>query len=175
MLARCIVNLVNESGYSFTALKGENITNVEHLQEFGFASKMPSGEEANGISIFYGGDRGNASLLVLEIPKFKPDLADGESAIFNAFGAMVKLMADSSVVISGDKATETIVLNGNTNEGLVKIVELTTAINELVTTYNAHTHTYFNGSVFTESGAPSAPNQQVPLVKTDYENEKVVH
>jgi phage gp45-like len=180
MIARCIVNLVNSSGYSFTALSGENITSVEHLQEFGFASKMPVDEVANGISVFYGGDRGNASLLVLEVPKFKPDLANGEAAIFNAFGALMKFLADGSIEGSGTSVSLTgtdataIKLNGITNEGLIKIVALTTEINKLVTLYNAHTHTFIAAGQGFSTTDPTVA-LQTALDKDDYENTKVVH
>ena len=155
MIARVIVNLVNGSEYSFTALSGENITGVEHLQEFGFASSKPDGEDANGIALFYGGDRGTSSILVLEVPKFKPNLSSGESALFNAFSALIKL-----------KASGNIELNGSSNGGMIKITELTTAINELVSMYNSHTHTANN--------TPTVM-LQTPLVASVYENEKVVH
>ena len=162
MLARVIVNLVNGSEYSFTALSGENLTSVEHLQEFGFASEKPDGEDANGIALFYGGDRGNSSLLVLEVPKFKPDLSAGESALFNAFSALIKLTAIGNIELTGT----TIELNGSSNAGLIKIDALTTAINTLVAVYNSHTHTAHNTATLM---------LQTPLVKTAYENTKVVH
>jgi phage gp45-like len=186
MLARCIVNLVNNSGYSFTALNGENITSVEHLQEFGFASKMPVDEEGNGIAVFYGGDRGNASLLVFEVPKFKPDLANGESAIFNAFGAMVKLCEDGSIEASGNNVklagtdATAVELNGITNEGIVKINELTTKLNLLISEYDTHQHSYFNTAGLQITTIPSldiagTPDPATAFDKNDYENTKVVH
>ena len=150
MLARVIVNLVNGSEYSFTALSGENLTSVEHLQEFGFASAKPDGEDANGIALFYGGDRGNSSLLVLEVPKFKPDLAAGESALFNAFSAIVKLTTAGIIE-----------LNGNSNGGLINIADLVSAFNE-------HTH-----ASCTSLGTPATPLPQI--IQASIEDTKVVH
>jgi len=159
LLARVIVNLVNGSQYSFTALSGENLTSVEHLQEFGFASQKPDGEDANGIALFYGGDRGNSSLLVLEVPKFKPDLSAGESALFNAHSALIKL--DSAGVIN---------LNGSSNEGIIKIQELTDKLNAHIDEYNLHQHRDSHSNLTT---TPEVPGTQFD--KADYENDKVVH
>ena len=159
MIARVIVKLVNESEYSFSALAGENITGVEHLQEFGFASRPPSNEDgtnnANGIAVFYGGDRGNSSLLVLEIPKFKPDLEKGETALFNAMGALIKL------------AGTDIQLNGTDNGGIVQVAELTEKVNALIAELQIHTH---------NSGGSGTPTSTfTELARADYENTKVVH
>jgi len=156
--ARVIVKLVNGSEYSFTTLSGENITSVEHLQEFGFASEKPDGEDARGVALFYAGDRGNSSLLVLEVPKFKPDLSAGESALFNAHSALIKL--DSSGVIN---------LNGASNEGLVKIQELTDKLNTHIAEYDLHFHPHGTPN----TGPPTIPGTQ--FNKSDYENDKVVH
>jgi len=167
--ARVIVKLVNGSEYSFTTLSGENITSVEHLQEFGFASEKPDGEDARGIALFYAGDRGNSSLLVLEVPKFKPDLSAGESALFNAHDALIKL--DSSGVIN---------LNGSSNGGLIEIANLTTKLNLLITEFDAHMHTYENRFAVPTLSTPPTNPVSVPLLATefdkdDYENTKVVH
>ena len=64
------------------------------------------------------------------------------------------------------KASGNIELNGSSNGGMIKITELTTAINELVSMYNSHTHTANN--------TPTVM-LQTPLVASVYENEKVVH
>lgn len=160
ILARCIVKILSGSEYSFTALSGEYITSTEHLQEFGFASRKPSGTDANGIAVFYGGDRGNASLLVLEVPSLKPSLNDGESALFNAYDAIVKLRNDGVAE-----------LNGSSNLGLVKIQELTDKLNALKAELDAHIHS--GGTIAGFTGAPTAP--VTAFVKDDYENTKVVH
>jgi hypothetical protein len=68
----------------------------------------------------------------------------------------------------------TVELNGTSNEGLVEIVNLTTAINALVATYNVHTHTsLIPGEGYVTSGVPNS--LQTILDKDDYENTKVVH
>jgi len=185
MLARVIVNLVNESEYSFTALSGENLTSVEHLQEFGFASKKPDGEEANGIALFYGGDRGNSSLLVLEVPKFKPDLEAGETALFSAFGSILKMLLNGDIELTGTGDVrligDVIELNGNINEGLIKIQELTDKLNGHIDEYDIHKHTYVQygtGSLLCTiptSVTINVPTPGTQFDKNDYENDKVVH
>lgn len=75
-----------------------------------------------------------------------------------------------------------IVINGGSNDGLVKINELTRKLNQLVQQFNAHTHT-----VTGTAGAPPAgplpvtamadtPQIAVPYFdKTQYEDTKVKH
>jgi len=158
LLARVIVDIVNKSGCNFKILGSEYATNVEHLQEFGFASVKPDDVKANGIAIFYNGNRGNRSLLVLEVPSLKPDLSAGESALFNAFDAIVKL--DKEGIVQ---------LNGVSNDGLIKIQELTDKLNAHILEYNTHVHSISGSNTL----VPSTLAQ--PFVKSDYENTKVVH
>ena len=64
-----------------------------------------------------------------------------------------------------------IVINGGSNDGLVKINELTQKLNQLVQQFNAHTHTVPNGS----SSAPTPPIAFPYFSKTQYEDTKVKH
>lgn len=64
-----------------------------------------------------------------------------------------------------------IVINGGSNDGLVKINELTQKLNQLVRQFNAHTHTVPNGS----SSAPTPLIAFPYFNKTDYEDTKVKH
>ena len=154
MLARVIVQILDESGHSFTILNGENTTAVEHPQEYGFASKIPANTKGNGVAIFYNGDRGNATLLTVECPSLKPTLEAGESALFNDKGVYTK--CTTSGVLE---------LNGTSNEGLVKINELTEKLNEFISNYNIHKH-----------GTSPVPDKlQTAFDKSYYENTEVVH
>jgi phage gp45-like len=178
LLARGVVTLLESGGYQVTLLSGETRSNLEHLQEFGLASVKPTGVNGNGICIFYGGNRSNGSLLVMEFPDIKPTLEAGESALFNAFNAIVKLTKDGDVEATGNIVkligTTYVELNGTANGGMIQITALTDKINELVAAYNLHQHTYINSDV----GPLSTTLMSVPadpLVKTDYENTKVVH
>lgn len=60
-----------------------------------------------------------------------------------------------------------IVLNGGSLGGLVAISELTSKLNALVDTFNAHTHPVAGNA------ASATVNQAAPFSKGDYENEKV--
>lgn len=64
-----------------------------------------------------------------------------------------------------------IVINGGSNDGLVKINELTQKLNQLVQQFNAHTHPVPNGS----SSAPTPPIAFPYFSKTQYEDTKVKH
>lgn len=152
--ARCIVNLLEGSSYQVSLLNGETCSDLEHLQEYGFTSKKPTSSKANGICLFYGGNRANGSLIVIEVPELKPEIQNGECAIFNSTGSIVKLVNGGYVH-----------LNGSSNLGIVKIVELTTALNLLVSEIRSHTH----------GTGPVPSTSFTSFVKTQYENQKVVH
>lgn len=166
MMARGVVSLIEGQGYQVTLLDGETRSNLEHLQEFGLASTKPDGIKGNGICCFYGGNRGNGSLLVMEFPTVKPPTDAGETVLYNAFDAAVKLNKASEVELDGT----VVKLKGTSNLGIIKIVELTTAINALVTVYNGHTH---NDPFVGVTSTPLQP--QTPLTKAAYENTTVVH
>jgi phage gp45-like len=150
LMTRGIVTLLESGGYQVTLLNGETRSNLEHLQEFGLASVKPDGVNGNGVCVFYGGNRSNGSLLVMEFPDIKPTLAAGESAVYNAHGAIAKLTAAGVIE-----------LNGSGNAGLIKIADLVTYI-------NSHTH-----ATCTSTGTPTPPI--VPIVQANIENTKVVH
>lgn len=70
-----------------------------------------------------------------------------------------------------------IVINGGSNDGLVKINELTQKLNQLVQQFNAHTHTT-TATVGPSAalGTISPTTSQASLFnKTDYEDTKVKH
>lgn len=71
-----------------------------------------------------------------------------------------------------------ITINGGKNDGLVKIVELTNKLNELVDAFKNHTHSVTGN---TSSGEPIAANAMMitsvvnPFNKSDYEDTKITH
>lgn len=89
------------------------------------------------------------------------------------------------VVLQVDEV-EKIIINGGELGGLIKIQELTDKINELIDTFNNHTHTIGIGSI-TTTGSASTQNNSVPvnvpaitskaakLNRKDYEDETVKH
>lgn len=70
-----------------------------------------------------------------------------------------------------------IVINGGSNDGLVKINELTQNLNQLVQKFNAHTHTTTAtvGSSATIGTISHTTSQASLFDKTDYEDTKVKH
>ncbi|MFC4673576.1 hypothetical protein [Dysgonomonas termitidis] len=74
----------------------------------------------------------------------------------------VKINNTTAVITSDD-----ITLNGGALGGLVKVSELTAKLNELVTTFNLHTH-----AVAGTTASPT-PNQAASFSRGDYENLKV--
>ena len=92
---------------------------------------------------------------------------------------------NNPVVLQVDEV-ETITVNGGELGGLVKIQELTDKINELIDTFNNHTHTIGIGSI-TTTGSASTQNNSAPvnvpaitskaakLNRKDYEDETVKH
>ncbi len=172
IIVRGIVTLMEGEGYQVTLLNGEVRSKMEHLQEFGMASKKPDGMDGRGICTFYGGNRGNGSLLVMEFPDLKPELLAGESGFFNAFDCLMKMNNLGEITTTnGVGAYEKLnaagiqELNGTVNEGIVKIIELTAKLNEFQAIYNSHVH----------GSSPTPSPIQPAFVKGDYENTKVVH
>lgn len=72
------------------------------------------------------------------------------------------------VVLKVDEA-ESVIVNGGKLGGLINIDVLTQKINELISTFNSHTHVCPNGA----TGVPVNGAQM--LSKGDYEDEKVKH
>lgn len=110
-------------------------------------------------------------------------------------GIFVSTSSEMSALLTKDKLdiktgqstlmmdTSIINFNGGGLEGLIKIVDLTTKLNELVNTFNAHTHNVPPATflVSATAGVPNptpipilAPNQAAqPFNKGDYENTKI--
>lgn len=91
----------------------------------------------------------------------------------------VSLKINGSAV---ELSANAITLNGGGLDGLVKINDITTKLNELVETFNSHTHSGVITAVSGGSGNPAVgiPGNSAtttldakPFSKTDYENTKV--
>lgn len=74
-------------------------------------------------------------------------------------------------------ASAEIVINGGSNGGLINIGTLTDKINELVRTFNGHTHQVSTtGSATAQTGTAAAVTSKASeLNKQDYEDTKVTH
>lgn len=98
---------------------------------------------------------------------------DGQMLVTPKVGTAVifgSLSGDlSQLVILQVDHIETIVINGGKLGGLINIEQLTDKINELVNTFNNHTHTGVHGPTGTPNG--TANN----FDKGDYEDETIKH
>lgn len=92
------------------------------------------------------------------------------------------VIGESSIVLTEDG----IVLNGGALGGLVKVEALTAKLNELIDTFNTHTHELPSGAVAVSGTAtaqanaapitvPAITSKHAKVARGDYENEKVKH
>ena len=92
----------------------------------------------------------------------------------------------SQLVVLKVDQIETIVINGGQLGGLINIEALTEKINDLVESFNGHTHLLATGSVAVAGSATNQTNPapiQVPAIqqkadklnKSDYEDETIKH
>lgn len=98
---------------------------------------------------------------------------DGQMLVTPKVGSAVtvgSLSGDlSQLVVLQVDHIETIVINGGKLGGLINIEKLTDKINELVETFNSHTHQGMHGP--TQAPLQSASS----FSKCDYEDEKIKH
>lgn len=86
-------------------LAGEVKADVEHFEPFGFTSRPIAGAEV--IAAFFDGDRSHGVVLVASDRRYrKLNLAEGEAAVYDAFGNFVHFMADGTLsVVASTKVT----------------------------------------------------------------------
>lgn len=95
-------------------------------------------------------------------------------------------VAKDTVTVDVNKDEAGIVLNGGSNNGLVKIAELTKKLNALVKSFNDHTHTFAIGAIAVEGTSakqanaaaiisPGPDNPALDFDKKAYEDTKVKH
>lgn len=119
-----------------------------------------------------------------------PDVALNASVDGNPNNLFIKPKTGSTVLIAdlsdgqlrdlaviGWSEVESITINGGQLGGLVKIAELTSKLNALVQTFNAHTHTVATtGTAAAQSGtAASTTSQASTFSASDYEDTKIKH
>jgi phage gp45-like len=88
---------------------GEEIHDVLMLEQFGFASVPPKGSE--GIALMPDGYAENAVTAFLDSPQYKPNLTEGESALYDKFGNSVTLK--NGVIAINAVGNLNIVVSGN--------------------------------------------------------------
>ena len=103
MLARGSVTLSNAAGklqtLQIALLADEAKDGVEHFEPFGFTSNPKPGAEV--LAAFIEGDRSHGIVLVVADRRYRiQNLAPGESALYDAFGNVIKL-TQSGIVIDG--------------------------------------------------------------------------
>lgn len=120
MLARGVVGIANASGKMQTLqlalLANESKDSVEHFEPFGFTSCPKTGAET--LAAFIDGDRSHGVVIIATDRRYRvKNLQPGEMAIFNAFGASVKLTETGIQINGGGQAititnAETVTVTG---------------------------------------------------------------
>lgn len=106
---------------------------------------------------------GAAGVVLLTEKIESAEIVIGDTAaVMDADGVRIDTEKMSAHINAGD-----IVLNGGKLDGLVIIQKLTDKLNEMVNTFNSHTHTGTHGP----TSAPLSP--AATFNKSDYENTKI--
>jgi phage baseplate assembly protein V len=132
-------------GMQLTLLDDEIQDDVEHLQEFGFASAPLPGAE--GVTLANRGQSGQRVVIGVDDRRFKPFRVAGESVHYNAFGCRIYQKADGSinivapagVVITTTGATGTVTINGNL-VATGNVSDANGSMQEMRTVFNGHGH-----------------------------------
>lgn len=138
----------------------DKVKNTHIITPYGLASNPSENEELLTFNVM--GQEENTAGIPYAVTKRFKNLAKGEVKTGNP-------LSNSSVLFRNDGVSE---INGSEFEGLVKIIDLTTKLNALVTDYNLHTHSGVQTGAGT-SGVPTATTNT--FSKSDYENTNVVH
>lgn len=148
-IGRGVILAIKDSGNMQTAqasfLSAEVRDGMERFQQFGFTSVPVPGAEA--IAVFVGGQRDHGVIISVDDRRFRvKSLGPGQTAIYDAFGSVIKLDSAGKVSVEANlvelgKGTLEKVLNGETFQ----------------TWAATHTH---NSSV---PGAPTSPPIQPSL------------
>jgi len=72
-----------------------SLDDVEHLESFGFTSKALAG--ADVVLMSEGGNRGKPVCIMTADRKYRIEIAEGETAIYNQHGDKVHLKADRTI------------------------------------------------------------------------------
>lgn len=113
MIGRAIITVVKDTTGMQTVQvdlgHDEKIDSVECVQNFGFSSHPKSGAQA--VVVFIGGNRDHPLVIAADDRNFRPSLSSGESAMYNAFNAIVKLK-NGVIEINTAKAVPLLVKDG---------------------------------------------------------------
>ena len=102
--SRVTLNRTDEKGLLISqveGLEGETLENVERLENYGFAGRPPAGSE--GVMLAVGGSRDHPVMVGLEHREHRPELADGESALYSMFKQLIHLDKEGNIVFTAPK------------------------------------------------------------------------
>jgi len=99
LITLCKTTTLQNGAWKVTLFDGQTLADVPHMQNFGFHSSAPTG--AKGLLLSRGGEKSAGILVVLEDDDSAPSLAEGEVAIYNNHGTVVKLQASGDVLVDG--------------------------------------------------------------------------
>jgi phage gp45-like len=97
---------------------GESRPDMLMAQHYGFASRPPAGSV--GIKATLGARQSMPVILGIEHPQYRPKLQAGESALYDQYGNIIKLMS-AEVVMDFQARTESFKAGGWTIESPVTI------------------------------------------------------
>lgn len=147
IIARGVLKLISQASDGTWLLQGtfmenEVISDFQHPQEYGFASKPNEG--AYIVALFNGGNRDHGQAFIVYDPQYVPtDLGSGDSCIFDSSGNRVWLKNSGGILI--ENGTNTITLNSsgisitdkNSNSIVMTSAGITVATSGTPVTFNA--------------------------------------
>lgn len=148
IIIRGIINVVDDSAgrqaCQVTMLAGEHKDRVERVMFFGVTSNPPKGSSA--ILAAVGADRSRVVIIGdNDKDTRKKGLAEGETALYDAFSQSIHLMADGTILI---KTNDKVRIEGNlevTGEIIDRCDIDGQSMNAMRTIFNTHTHTENDG------------------------------
>ncbi len=129
-------------------LAQEQLQAVELIQQFGFTSGVPTGAQL--VVIPLGGKTVNSVVVATEHSTFRIQVEDGETALYNQWGAKILLKKEKQIEIS----CEQLILNAS-KELIIKTPKLTITPEEEGTT-----EVHLEGN-FTNSGTITSEGDQI--------------
>jgi phage baseplate assembly protein V len=111
IFGRGIVKLIKASQGTQTVqvvgLNGENITDVERMEEYGFTS-FPE-EDSEAVMAFLNGNRDEGVVLCINDRRYRPkDLSKGDVVVYSKSGSKIMLKSNGNIEV---ESTGDIILN----------------------------------------------------------------
>lgn len=178
LLLRGVVSLVNnDGGVQKVQLKmHDGAQNAERLQNYGHVSYPKQGAE--GIVLALSGHRSHSVMIVCDDRRYRLDLEEGESALYDDLGQKVHLKRDGiymySPFIVHIEAPESTIKSNTTIDGMLTVNDKITAKDDLSVDGNAdvkgtiHSDETVKGEngVYTASNSLDGHHHNLGLVPT---------